>query len=367
MVDIPFIKKLQLPSFSWNIFASKPTRIVGIDIGLQSAKVIQLKYQNERAILESYGELLSEGYLKTGGSPGGGFLRYADTDIAELIKDVLKESNISTTDAVFSVPATSSFITTFTLPRMSPKEIEQAIPFEARKYVPIPIAEVVLDWDVMETTETNSTVLLVAVPREIIDKFKRIADMVNLKLLALEVETFSMVRSLIGPDQTPTLIVNFGHQVTTLVIADHGKLRVSHNISRGAQELTRALEQGLNITKERAEAVKREIGIDERIEEQETTSILSPLVESLLSEIERIISLYNRKAERKIQKISLTGGGSNLKGLIDHMSIKFGVEVARGNPFARVVTPAFMQPMLREIGPIFSVATGLALHEITTR
>lgn len=369
MVEIPFLKKFARPEFSLEFLTGRPSRIVGIDIGVHSAKVVQLRYERERAILETYGELLSKGYLKSAETTsGGGFLRYLDTDIVNLLKDLLREANVTAHDAVLSIPSTASFITTISLPKLNPKEIEETIPYEARKYVPIPITEVVLDWEVLETEEDdNSMVLLAAVPKEIINKFKRIAELAGIKTRALEVETFSMVRSLVGLDPAPTAIINLGYISTTLAIVDKRRLRVSHNFGRGSQELTRSLEKGLGVTEERAEEIKRSVGLTEKIEEKEISSIIEPIIETLFSEIERLIAIYNRHAHRRVQKINLTGGGSNLKGLIDYASTRLGLEVTRGNPFSRIMTPAFMQPILREIGPSFAVAVGLALHEITNR
>lgn len=369
MAETSFLKKLGIPSFSLEFFKGKPARVVGIDIGGYSAKVVQLRYERDHAILETYGELLSEGYFKGVERTSGGFLRYSDNDIMELLKDLLSESGVTATEAVVSLPANTSFITLISFPRISRKEIDEAMPYEARKYVPIPVSEVVLDWDVFEeeSDEDSVQVLLVAVPREIVEKVKRTVAGVGYGVRALEVENFSLVRSLIGTDETPTAIVNLGHQTTSLSIVDRGRLRLSHIVTRGSQEETRALERGLGINTERAEKIKREVGLSERIEEKEITSVLTPLVEVLLTDIERAISLYNRKAPRKIQKVNLTGGGANLKGLVDYASNKLGLETTRGNPFARIVTPAAVQPVIREIGPSFAVAAGLALREIVSR
>ena len=343
--------------------------MAGVDIGVHSAKVVQLRYEGEKAVLETYGELMAGGYLKSGGGRGGGFLRYPDSEVTELLKDLFRESNISAKDAVFSLPASASFITLVSFPLLPRDEIEKAIPFEARKYVPIPTAETILDWDIVDISEEKKTtlVLLIAVPQEIVEKVKRIASLTGISLRAMEIETFCLIRSLLGQDPLPTALINLGHQSTNLMLVDRGRLRVSHSFDHGSQSLTRALEQGLGISQERAEVIKKEIGLSERVEEREITSVTAPLLETLFTEIERIIVLYNRKAERKIQRAVLTGGGSNLKRIIDFASTKLGIEVARGNPFARVVTPAFLQPTLREIGPSFAVATGAALREIATR
>lgn len=368
MINIPFLKKINIPKLSLFFLGGHVGKVVGVDIGMFSTKVVQLRYESERAILESYGELLNEKYFKQSSGMGGGFLRYTDKDVAQLIKDVFAESNITSKDAVFSIPAASGFVIKISLPRISPREVASAIPYEARKYIPIPISEVVLDWDIVNTEQGDSTeVLLVAVPREVVEKYKRIAELAGVNPRALEVETFSLVRSLVGHDPTPTAIVNFGFRSTTLAIVDEAKLRVSHSFDRGANELTKALERGLNVNTERAEAIKRDIGLGERVEDKEINSVMVPFLQTLLGEIERLVDMYNRKSPRKIQKMNLTGGGSELKGLVELCATHFGLEVTRGNPFARVVSPAFMQPILREIGPYFSVAVGLALHEITNR
>src|SRR3989344_4313719 len=166
-MDIPFLKNLNLSQlFSGKLFSSHPNHIVGIDIGVSSTKVVQLKYESERAILETYGELLNVNYFKEVSGVGGGFLRYLDQDIAALVKDILKESHVPPREAVVAIPATSSFVTTLSFPLIPRNEIENAIPYEARKYIPISISEVALDWEILEPTNDQPDlveVLLVAV------------------------------------------------------------------------------------------------------------------------------------------------------------------------------------------------------------
>ncbi|TSC75253.1 MAG: type IV pilus assembly protein PilM [Parcubacteria group bacterium Gr01-1014_33] len=364
MADISFLKKLRIPKLS--LFQSRSSGAVGIDIGTSSTKVVQLRYESERAILQTYGELLNAGYLKKPEAPGTGFLRYLDSDISALVRDVLAGSNVTWREAIFALPATSSFIISIPFPLLSPGEIKDAIPYEARKYIPIPISEVVLSWEILETQRDRDIieVLLVAVPREVVEKFKRIADGAKIKLQGLEVEPFSVVRALVGRDPTPTGVITMGRQSTNLAIADRGKLTLSHNFSHGSQELTGALERGLSVAGERAELLKRDVGLSEKLEEKEISSIISSLLDGLFGEIERVVAEYNHTHSRKIQKINLTGGGSNLRGIVELAATHFGIEVGRGNPFARLVTPPFMQPTLQEIGSSFSVAVGLALRNM---
>lgn len=341
--------------------------MVGIDIGSHSTKVIQLRYEASQAILETYGELLNE-RTPSPAREGENLdpAKLPEKATSKLLKDVLRESKVTTTDAALSIPVSSSFVTTVSFPQISRREIAQSIQFEARKYIPIPISEVLVDWDIFdpEPEQNNIDVLLVAVPKEIFEKLRRIAKMANIAPRTLEIETFSMMRALSTHDLSPTALINIGHLTTTLAIIDRGRLYVSHNIGHGSNELTRALERGLQINRDRAESIKREVGLSERLEEKEIVSIMLPLVESLFTEIQRLINRHDRRHSRKVQKINLTGGGANLPGIVEHTVSSFGMEVTKGDPFSRIVTPAFIQPVLREIGPTFSVATGLALREV---
>ena len=133
-MDFSFFKRFLSPREILSSLTPKPASFVGIDIGLSSVKVVQLKKQEERAVLETYGQLKSDGYLKNPDTSAtlSGFLRFLDQDIVAMLKDVLRESNVTTKAAVFSIPANSSFITLAELPRVPLEERENALAFEAR-------------------------------------------------------------------------------------------------------------------------------------------------------------------------------------------------------------------------------------------
>lgn len=366
-MSFEFLKRLSLPRLDLSF--GKSASVAGIDIGMSSIKVVQLRKESERGILETYGELKTAAYLKSGdAASGGGFLRFLDADIIGMVTDVLRESNVTTKNAVVAIPAVSSFVTMIELPTKDKKEVAKSVPFEARKHIPVPISEVALDWQIIDEgdsapADAKTKVVLVAVPIEVLNKLTRIIEATKLNVRGMEIETFSMVRSLVGHDKTVTALVNFGSQSTTLAIVDKGVVMLSHNLERGSIELTNALSRGLGITTERAEAFKREIGLSSRPEDREITSVMTPLIDILLADLERIVSSYDRRTERKTEKINITGGGAKLKGLVDQVASRFGVETIQGNPFARVTYPAFMQPILKDLGPSFSVAAGLALRE----
>lgn len=368
MVEIPFLKKLTFPKLDFS-FGTSRASFVGIDIGSEAAKVVQLKKEQERAILETYGELKTVRYFKRAAGAGGGFLRFLDQDIADMLKDLLTESNVTTDQAVLGIPAVSSFITVIDLPLMSRDEIKAAIPFEAKRYVPIPAAEVVMDWEIIEEDEAakRTKVLLVVVPNEIINKYKRIAELTKLNIKAIEIESFALVRSLVGLERGVVGIINLGAQSTTVTVADNRVMRLQSNISRGSREVSTILARSLSIEEERAEVIKKEVGLSTKPEEKEIADIITPIVDALFSEMERVFAVYNRTNIRKVERVILSGGGASMAGLVDYVSKKIGLETTLANPFSFTVYPAFMQPVLKDLGPGFGVAVGLALRQITSR
>lgn len=370
VATIPFFKKLSFPKLDFK-FGGGNTSVVGIDIGASSVKVVELKEEGGRAVLKTYGELKTAGYLHTvdhESAMGGGFLRFLDTDIGKMVEDVVREAGVETKRAIFSIPSVSSFITLIDFPRLKEHELSEAIPFEAKKYIPIPTAEVSLGWEVVDEGDSAIIkVLLVAVPHDVLEKYKRIAEYAKLELHALEIENFALIRALVPKEKRPVAIINIGDHATNVSVVQEGVLRLTHTIDRGAAAITKVLAQGLGVSEERAEHFKKTVGLSDRPEEKEVSDIVGPLADTLLHEVSRIINLYNRSNKDHVDKLILGGGGANLRGLLDYSVKLFGFEVALGNPFSRVVYPAFMQPMLKELGPSFSVAVGLALREISSR
>jgi len=368
VVEIPFLKKITIPRFDFLMRPEKPS-YVGIDIGSEAAKVVQLRKEQERAILETYGELKTAQYFKHISGSGGGFLRFLDQDVADMLKDLLAESNATTRQAVIGIPATSSFITAIDLPLMAKEDVGNAVSFEARRYVPIPMSEVTMDWEIIEEDETAKKlkVLIAVVPNEVVNKYKRISELARLEIKAIEIESFAMTRSLISRGKGVTAIVNLGAHTTTVIIADNRIIKHNSNIGRGSREITLVLARSLAIEEERAELVKKEVGLSTKPEEKDIADIITPIVDAIFSEVERVMSVYNRANIRKVERIIISGGGAAMAGLIDYITKRTGLEAALSNPFALTVYPTFMQPILRDIGPEFAVAVGLALRQITSR
>lgn len=355
----------------FSLFAEKDRGILGVDLGSSSIKIVQLRKEKERAILETYGEIATGPYANL---QIGQVAKLTEDAVIQALKDVLKESNVKAKNAVVAIPLKSSFVTVVTLPFASNGDLSKIIELEARRYIPVPISEVVLSWWVIPepkgrdgsdgTKKEIIKVLLVAVHKDTVDLYKRVVTQAGLSPIAYEIEAFSMIRSGFSREIVPTAVFDFGASSTKLAVVDYGAMKASYIIGRGSQDLTMALSNSMNIDFRRAEETKREIGLSNLPEHREVVAVLEPVLDFVFSEVNKFIVDFQRKNNRSVGKIVLTGGGSLLKGLPDFAIKRFAVEVELANPFSRMEHPVFLTNALADVGMNFAVAAGLALREL---
>lgn len=134
-----------MANFFTNLFNKNSVSVLGIDIGSSSIKMVQISRKNGRAVLETYGELALGPYT---GKGVGESTNLSTEKIIEAINDMLreKEVNITTRSCGLAIPFSSSLMAVIDMPIATKKQLEQMVPLEARKYVPVPISEVTLDW-----------------------------------------------------------------------------------------------------------------------------------------------------------------------------------------------------------------------------
>lgn len=366
-----------LDSFK-SIFSSNQNQsVLGIDIGPSSIKIVQLHKRKGRAILETYGELALGPYA---GMEVGRATNLGSEKLAEAVVDVLRESNATTNKCGVSIPMSSSLVSFIKMPKVDEKQLAQMIPLEARKYIPVPISEVSLDFLVIPRNESIASeyqnseekpdektidVLLVVIHNDAIQKNAEITKLAKLETAFSEIEIFGSMRSVLEPGTAPQMIIDFGSGSTKIYIVERGILRTSHLVARGSQDITLAISKSLGISVDEAEKMKKERGLLPRVAgEMDITEITSLTLDYIFSEIGRVVLNYQKKTERNISKIFLTGGGVLLKGLKEKAESSFNVPVVMADPFSKVEFPAFLENTLKQAGPSFAVAIGLALRRL---
>ncbi len=356
------------------VFSKKNESVVGIDVGSAFLKVVQLKKRGGKAVLETYGEIALGPYA---GVAVGQATNLSAEKIAEAIKDLFREANVTGKKTALSIPLGSTLLSLMEMPVLSDKELARMIPIEARKYIPVPISEVTMDWwivpketaghgapiDTKENEPRKIEVLVVAVHNEVIGKYKTISAVSGFNNPVYELEVFATSRSSFGARGFPTMIVDMGAATTKLAIVEYGIIRSQHIINNGGQNITLSIAQSLGVSIERAEDLKRATGLAGISgEEKSATDAALLTLEHIFSEANRVLLNYERKNGKAIRNVVLTGGGALLKGLHDFVGRRVETDVSFADPFAKVEAPAFLAPVLRDAGPEFSVAIGLSLR-----
>jgi len=342
---------------------AKDKSVLGIDVGTSSLKIIQIRREKEQAVLETYGELSAAAY--SGGEPGRAVL-LADEKVSEMIVDLRREAGATATKGIISIPLRYSFITVIDMPELTDEQIAGAIQFEARRYIPIPLTDVVLDWWKIpqRAGKKGVSILLAAVQRDVIEKYRRILQAAQLESAGFEIEVFPPTRLLGSRGRGAMMIIDVGALSTKLSIVEDGITQAVHHVDRASQAFTLAISQSLGIDFQRAEAMKQSVGISQRPEAAGVRHTITPLLDSLFDEAERLRANFRRKTNVSVDKAMVLGGGSLMPGFVDYTVERLGFEVMLSNPFQKLSYPAFLQPALKKIAPSFTVATGLAIRAL---
>lgn len=373
------------PDFFKSLFR-KEKSVLGVDIGSSFVKVVQLRKKGGRAVLETYGEL-ALGPLA--GMEVGRMTNLSEDKLAQALSDILREANATAETAGLSIPLAASLVSFVEMPLLSEKELKEMIPIEARKYIPVPINEVTLDWWIVPKTEEieeeagggeaeggeggaekpkaprKVDVLIAAIHNATLEKYNQVVKKTGLEASFFEIEVFSTIRSTFGREISPVMIFDMGAGMTKLSIVDKGVINSVHIVSRGSQEITLNTATSLGLSIARAEELKRELGLlGVTAEGLSLAEIAKTNLDYVFSEANRVLLNYERKHNKAVSKIILTGGGVLLKGFLPEAAKNLEAEVELGDPFAKVEAPAFLTDVLKEAGPEFAVAIGVAIRKL---
>lgn len=352
--------------------------ILGIDIGSSSIKVVLIEKVEEKIVLKNYGEIALG---PRGGVAVGQATNLPPEKVAEALRDLLKEAGIVARHTLIAIPFSASLLAVVELPDVGKKELDSMIPMEARRYIPVPISEVSLDWWVLPKRKSEEKlkplasspavkqigkveVIIAAIQNEVIKKYESIKRDAQIPGEAshFEIEIFSTLRAVVGRDLSTVLVIDIGAGSTKLALVDEGVVRGSHVISSGGQDITLGLSRSQGISFDNAEELKCRVGMVGEYEGRDVSVVAELLLSSIMNESARFAENYENKHNTKIEKIILVGGGARLKGIEKIVAQNFrNVRITVGDPFGRIDTPAFLAPTIKEISPNFAVAVGVAL------
>jgi type IV pilus assembly protein PilM len=345
-----------------SLFSTK-NNYLGIDIGSSSIKMVELGRKNGKIELITYGysenskDLAIDNWMK-------------DTDnIVKVINNIYKKMEATTEKAVATLPAFAVFSSIINLRDVDKKGLAAAVEWEAKKLIPLPLEEMILDWQTISVEKdgdrSNIKVFLTGSPKKLVKRYVDIFRKTDVVLTSLETETFSLVRALLGEDKSTVMIIEIGFVNTVISIIKEGVPILSRSLDLGGKPITKIIADNLNVGLYRAEQFKRDMGV--AVSDSNGGVIPKTImgsINAIVDEAQYLLGLFQNKNNEKVEKIILSGGSALLPNLVGYFSQKLNMNVIIGDPWARVSYAPELKTILNEIGPGFSVAIGSAMKDI---
>lgn len=355
-------------------FLNLQPEIFGLDINDLSLKIVKLRKERGGFKLVSLNEVpVRPGIVKEGA------IRDKE-GLANIIKfavNTVKGEKLANNYMVMSLPEEKSFSQVIQMPKMTEKELRSAVPFEAENYIPLTIDKVYWDFQVIDSHkdgETNHVDLLINVmPKPIVDAYVYSAKKAGLVPYILEVESQAIVSALVKEKQIipPTIFIDLGQDNTSFIIFSGGSIRFTSSLSVYSGQMTQTISDKLKVNLKEAEQLKIKCGLLPGKEKKyNLKECLDPILYNLADEIKRYISFYKGhvsheyfSSDKKIEKVILSGGGANLKGLPEFLFNELKIPIEFGNPFINMEVQrgrGLKIPPQRALS--FTTAIGLALR-----
>jgi len=336
-----------------NLFSSE--NIIGIDIGDSLIKLVEAETKQNKIILNN---------LAVGDTPKEAVVKGQIEDVEALtakIKSLLDNNNFASTKVTTAISGEQVIIRNVEIPNMPEEEIGEAVRWEAKEQIPIPIDEAVLDYEISKhKADGGYEVMLVAVNRDTINRYLELFKKLDLEPIAIEIEPTAIIRGLrkLYPEQTIALL-DMGAQTTTVSVFSSGRLLFTRTIGIAGQDITQEIVENYELDLEEAEEYKRDNNLF-------VDANLNLIIRNLTTAIYRSLDYFQVKYKNyDIEKMVLAGGGSKLIGFDTHLSNEFGIEVTPLNPLSNIESEVerLNSKELAEVIQLLGVSIGLALRE----
>ncbi|MES9937772.1 MAG: pilus assembly protein PilM [Sedimenticola sp.] len=354
----------------FSFFGSKKQSLLGIDISSTTVKLLELSQSSGRSgatyRVESYAvePLPANAVVEK---------NIADVDaVGQAIRNVVKRSGTKTRQAAVAVSGSAVITKIIAMPAsLSDQEMENQIQLEADQYIPYPLEEVNLDFEVLGVSEKNPEmvdVLLAASRSENVDD--RVAaleiaglgaDIVDVEAYAME-NAFSQIAEQLpeqGDDRT-IAVADIGATTTTLNVLHNGKIIYTREQNFGGRQLTEEIQRRYGLSREEAGMAKRQGGLPDNY----VPEVLEPFKEAMAQQVSRSLQFFfSSSSYNSVDQIVLAGGSSSIPGVDELIEDKIGTPTVVANPFANMSVSSNVKPQsLSNDAPSLMIACGLALR-----
>lgn len=337
---------------------------VGVDIGTYAIKVLQVRKDADQIHLETYGELEMAAYDSL---PPGSIANIGEEKLITALRDLFTASKVTANRVVFAIPMQDCFVSSINIPKVSDKELNSLLPIEARKYLPVPVSEVKLNYWRTEVnnrvSDKEDTIVIAAVKNETHNLYMRLVEKLGIKNFSFEIESLSLARAVLKniKNEETVLCVDIGGKNSFVSLLENGTVKSVNLIQKGSYDNSSQLSKVLGISIDVAEEAKRIFGYLGDDSSPYLGEVMGLASYPLFDEIKHLLLSYERKYNINIEKVVLSGGGALQKGIRDILSEFLKREVILINSFSGIVLPDKLKDILKDGNEKYAVASGLAL------
>lgn len=337
-------------------YSDKP--VIGLDISQTGVKVMSI--DPRKWLVLGYGSIdLDPAKVQKS-------LEENDSYLSNSIQALLHEKligNLPSNHTVLGIPTNRTFSRTFTIPIKAESTLAEAVELEVDQYIPIPMSSLYVDYQVIERTKEELTVIMAAVPKKLIDSCMQALAASDLRPIMIEPGINSVARVLETTEEGHliTLIVDIGPATTDIAVLEEGAIRVSGGLSVGGNTFTLDIAKKLGIDLENAHQLKVLNGLNAGPRQAKLVSALQPSLQRILAEVRKVIRYYNERLteDQKLEQVLVVGGGSNVPGIGDYFTNELVMPARVASPWQKLDFGNLPQPT-RQLRPRYITVAGLA-------
>lgn len=341
------------------IYKKKP--VFGLDIGSNTIKIMQIdsSSKNKKLICYGVGKFDSKD-IKDG----------VIDDFESLAKSINEIFNknligkITTNRVALTIPTNKTFTKVMTIPKIKNSEIKNAVELEVDGFIPIPLADLYLDYEVVVSGKENLDILVAAAPKKVIDSYMILARMLGLEPAAFDTSITANARLFNKQDdqsEVPAVLIDLGSDSADITI--HDKMTVvTSTISSGGDVFTTQIAKRLGVSAEEAHIIKTKYGLGKSKKQKDIQESIDADLQKLVKEVKKMMRYYEERSESqsKIGQIITMGGGANMPGLTEYLINNLRVPVRTCNPWQKIKFGKLQPPPQIEKSMYVTVA-GLSL------
>lgn len=324
------------------LFSEQTNFAIGLDISDKSLKAVQLKKKGDKCEIHAIGRReLPKGTVENGELKNSAEFAKA---LSALISDPTY-GHFTGEEMIFSVPENKSFLKYIAV-KKGVGDIVSTIKEEIEKQIPLSIADLVYDWQIIEESPSETSVLVGAVPGATLDNFKHAIEQLKFNITAIEMEPIAISRCALAEENgrykgirdKNYLIIDIGAKKTCLVCYSKNTIIFTVSLPISGDKITSSISEKLEIEYEQAEKAKIVCGLDETKAQGIIKTLLSEMIDMLVSKIKESITYYNEHFSSRgpIHAIYLTGGGANIVGLDKVISDNTLISARISNPMLHI-------------------------------